>query len=275
MKTRWVELIRYRELIWNLVVKELKVRYKNSVFGFFWTLLNPLLMMVVLTVVFTVMIPATGIKQFPVFLLCGLLPWNFFTGSVMRGAHSIVNYADMIKKVYFPREVLPIAVVLSNFINFALALVVLFAMLFVFQIGLTRYALFLPVVIATQVIFVMGLALLLSTLNVFYRDVPMIMDVLLFAWFFLTPVFYPLEVLPSSYSLLGLTVDVQRWAYILNPMASIIASYRLILYGTFDGAPPAAPALDFFARTLATALAFLALGWAIFARYSKGFAEHV
>lgn len=275
MWQRCVELVGYRELIWNLVVKELKVRYKNSALGFFWTLLNPLLMMVVLTAVFTVMIPVTNVRQFPVFLLCGLLPWNFFAGSVMGGVHSIVNYADLIKKVYFPKEVLPLAMVLSNFVNFLLALLVLFAMLFVFRIGLTRYALLLPLVIATQLIFIIGLAFLLSTLNVFYRDTPMIMDVLLFAWFFLTPVFYPLEALPSSYSFLGLTVDVQRWVYILNPMASIIASYRLILYGTIDGAMPAAPAWDFFGRTMLTAVGFLVLGWAIFGRYSKRFAEQV
>ncbi len=269
MVARLKELIRYRELVRSFIVRDLKVRYKNSFLGFAWSLLNPLGMMIIFTVVFTIMLPYGKVEKFPVFVLCALLPWNFFSASVIGSINSIISNADLVKKVYFPREVLPLSVVLSNCANFILALVVLFAMIGVFQIRLTLWALLLPLVMLIQVIFTVGVALFLSTLNVFYRDTQVIMEVVMLAWFFLTPIFYPITILPQRYTLLGITLDVQRLAYILNPMASLIASYRVILY---HGAPPA---LDFFSRTAVTAIAVLVAGYLFFARYSKIFAEEV
>ena len=128
------ELVRYRELVFNLTVRELKARYKSSVLGFFWSLLNPLGMMLVFTVVFGVLMPNNQMEKFPIFLLCGLLPWNFFNAGVMTGTNSIVANSDLIKKVYFPREALPIASVLASLVNFLLALVVLFLALIVFRV---------------------------------------------------------------------------------------------------------------------------------------------
>jgi len=269
MIPRLAELIRYRELIHNLVVRDLKVRYKNSALGVLWSLLNPLAMMAVFTVVFTFMLPNNTIPDFPVFVLCGILPWNFFRDSVMGGIASIVGNSSLIKKVYFPREVLPLSLVLSNLVNFLLALVVLFAMMFAFRVRLTGWALLLPVVILTQLLFTTGLGLMFSAANVFYRDTAMIMEVVMLAWFFLTPVFYPIEILPLHRLVLGLDLNVRRLSYILNPMASLIATYRVILY---HGAPPA---LDFFLRTLLTSVLTLALGYAVFVRYSTTFAEEV
>lgn len=266
---RLVELIQYRELIRNLVLRDLKARYKNSVLGFLWSLVNPLLMMVVFTVVFTVMMPNNTIDRFPVFVLCALLPWNWFSTSIIGGIHSIVGNAHLVKKVYFPREVLPISVVLSNLVNFLLALVVLFGALFVFQVRLTYWVALLPLVILVQFCFTLGLAFILGTANVFYRDTGVIMEVLLLAWFFLTPIFYPIDILPRHYVFLGLDLNVHRLAYILNPMASLIATYRVILY---HGAPPA---FDFLLRTTVTALAVLAVGYLVFARYSRVFGEEV
>jgi len=263
------ELIQYRELVRNLVVRDLKVRYKNSVLGFLWSLLNPLMMMVIFTVVFTIMLPNNTIDRFPVFVLCALLPWNFFSSSVMTSVHSVVGSAHLIKKVYFPREVIPLSTVLANLANFLLAMIVLFGMMFVFRTPLTVWALLLPVIVLVQVIFTLGLAFLLSTLNVFYRDTAAIMDVAMLAWFFLTPVFYPITILPHYRTLFGLSLDIQRLAYILNPMASLIASYRVILY---HGAPPA---FDFLARTVVTSLVLLSLGYLVFVRYSKIFAEQL
>jgi lipopolysaccharide transport system permease protein len=208
-------------------------------------------------------------------VLCGILPWNFFTASVMGSITSIVGNAHLIKKVYFPREVLPISTVLANLVNFLLAMIVLFVMLYVAGIGLTRWVLLLPLVIIVQVIFTVGLGLMLATLNVFYRDTAIIMDVLLLAWFFLTPVMYPIEILPAQTTVLGLQIPMQRMAYILNPMASLIASYRSILYGSVQGGPPGPPALDFFLRTTLTALVVLALGYGVFCRYRSVFAEEV
>jgi lipopolysaccharide transport system permease protein len=260
----------YRELVRNMVVRDVKVRYKNSVLGVLWSLLNPLLMTMVFTLVFTVMTPAGGnIDSFPVFILCGLLPWNLFSNSVIGTTNSIVENASLVNKVYFPREILPMANVLAELVNFCLALVILFGMIFVFGIRLTPWALLLPLVILIQVIFTVGIGFILATLNVFYRDTQHIMTVIMLAWFFVTPVFYQVSILPRNYQLWGMTIDVWRWAHILNPMTSLIANYRVILY---NGAPPA---YDFLLRTAATALAFFLLGAYIFRRYSWRFAEEV
>lgn len=269
------ELFRYRELVRNLVARDLKTRYKNSVLGFFWSLANPLLMMAVFTVVFTYMMPTRSIPHFPIFALSAILPWNFFTSSLMSSVHSIVGNAHLIKKVYFPREVLPLSAVLANLVNFSLALVVLFVMLYAAGIGLTRWVILLPLVMLVQLAFTLGLAFLLSTLNVFYRDTAMIMDVLLLAWFFLTPVMYPMEILPAQSVVFGLTIPVQRLTYILNPMASLVASYRSILYGSIQGGPPGPPALDFFLRTAVTSFIVLLLGYWVFARYRATFGEEI
>ena len=275
MIARLAELWTYRELVANLVDRDLKVRYKNSALGFLWSLLNPLLLMLVFTVVFTVMLPNWSIPRFPAFVLCALLPWNFFTSSVMGAMGSIVHNGNLVKKVYFPREILPISTVLSNFANFILALPVLFGLLLWFRVPLTIWLAYLPIIMATQLAFTIGIAFILATMNVFYRDTAVIMEVILQAWFFVTPVFYPVEVLPELKVIWGLTLPIRRLVYILNPMASIIASYRSVLYGFIDGSPPTAPALDFFSRTVVTALIILLLGYGIFARYSHRFGEEV
>lgn len=269
LAARLAELWRYRELVVNLTIRELKARYKSSVLGFFWSLLNPLGMMLVFTIVFTVMMPNNQIQKFPIFLLCGLLPWNFFSAGVMTGTNSIVANGNLVKKVYFPREALPIASVLANLVNFLLALVVLFAVLIVFRANFSPYLWLLPVVILIQTCFVTGMALILSTLNVFYRDTLMILDVVMLAWFFLTPVFYPIEILPRSYVVLGLTLDVHRLTYILNPMASLISAYRDLLYWGYR------TDVDFFLRTAGTALAVLVFGYWFFHRYSSRFSEEI
>lgn len=266
MFSRIAELYRYRELIKNLVTRDLRVRYKNSVLGVLWSLLNPLLMTLVFTVVFTLMIPS-DIEKYPVFFMCGFLPWSFFSASLTGGTGSIVNNAPLIKKVYFPREVLPLSEVLSNLVNFLLALVVLFAMIFVFQIELTAAVLMLPFIILAQVMFTLGMALALSTANVFFRDTQHILEIMLLAWFFLTPIFYPIKTLPESAQLFGLTVDIQLWARRLNPMASLVASYRDILYW---GKPTG---IDFFLRTLVTCFLVLVAGYLVFCRFSSVFGE--
>lgn len=271
LSRQFLHLLQYRELLRNLVIRDLKVRYKNSVLGVLWSLMNPLLMMMVFTVVFTVMAPvrSASVENFPVFVLCGLLPWNFFASSVMGSTVSIVANAPLIKKVYFPREVLPLAMILANLVNFFIALIVLFGMILAFGIPLTIWLLYLPVVIFIQIIFTLGIGLFLATINVFYRDTQQIMDVLMLAWFFITPIFYPIDILPKNYELFGFNLDVWRLAPILNPMASLIATYRVILY---TGAPPA---LDFLARTAVTAGVTLFIGWLVFNHYSWRFAEEL
>jgi ABC-type polysaccharide/polyol phosphate export permease len=266
---RVAELWQYRELVRNLVVGDLKSRYKNSVFGFFWSLLNPLGMMLVFTLIFGVLTPNVQIEKYPLFLLCGLLPWNYFTSSVAGSLYSVVGNGNLVKKVYFPRAVLPIAMVISQLVNFLLAFVVLFAALLVFQANFSPWLWTLPLVLLIQTVFTMGIALVLSTLNVFYRDTAMIMDVLMLAWFFLTPVFYSTTILPQSVTLLGITVDPQRLLYIVNPMASLINIYRDLLYWGYR------TDLDFFVRTAGTALLVFIFGFWFFHRYADRFGEEL
>jgi lipopolysaccharide transport system permease protein len=267
MIRRFSELYNYRELMRNLVIRDLKIRYKNSVLGVLWSLLNPLLMTVVFTVVFTVMLPNYEVDNYAVFFLCGFLPWNFLSASLVGGTGSIINNSNLIKKVYFPREVLPISIVLSNLVNFALAMLVLFAVILVFRTRITAAVLMLPLVILGQVMFITGLALLLATANVFYRDTQHILEVVIQAWFFLTPIFYPITILPPDKAILGVTINVQLWLRRLNPMASLVASYQDVLYW---GVPTG---LDFLLRTLITCALVLVIGYAVFCRYSSVFGE--
>lgn len=263
------ELVQYRELVLNLTIRELKARYKSSALGFLWSLLNPLGMMLVFTFVFTVMMPNNRMEKYPLFLLCGLLPWNFFSAGVMASINSIVGNANLVKKVYFPREALPISTVLANLVNFLLGLVVLFAALVIFRAKFSSWLWLLPVVIMIQTCFILGIAFILSTVNVYYRDTIMIMDVVMLAWFFLTPVVYPIENLPTGYTLLGVTLNVHRLMYILNPMASLIAAYRDLLYWGYR------TDMDFLLRTAVTSLAILAFGYWFFVRFSSRFGEEV
>ena len=262
-------LLGYHELIYFMVVRELKARYKNSVLGFFWSLLNPLAMMIVFTIVFGVLLPNSQIDKYPLFLLCGLLPWNFFSASVMSSTNSVVDNANLIKKANFPREVLPIAGVVANLVNFLLAFVVLFAVLLIFRSNLSSWLWMLPLVVLVQTAFTLGIAFLLSTANVFYRDTIMIMDVVMLAWFFLTPIFYSIELIPATISVLGFVVDVRRLVYIVNPMASLINMYRDLLYWGYR------TDLDFFLRTAVTALIVLIVGYWLFTKYSGRFGEEI
>ena len=259
MRERILELVQYRELVRNLVIRDIKLRYRNSVLGFVWCLGNPLLMMAVFTVVFTVLMH-NDIPNYPIFILCALLPWNYFNTAIMGSIDSIVGNAHLIKKVYFPREVLPLSIVLANLVNFLLALIVLFAMLFAFRVQLTPWALYLPLIIFIQTIFTLGLGLIFATLNVFYRDTKIIMEVGMMAWFFLTPVFYKIEDLVPQYA---------RLMYWVNPMASFISWYRIVIYHGISMEP------GFIFRTLVTSVVALVVGYLVFTRYSSVFGEEV
>lgn len=174
----WFEIYRFRYFLRNMVVRDLKVRYKGSALGFLWSLMNPLLMMLVLSLVFSVAFKIS-MPHYPIFLLCGLLPWNFFAVSVSNATGSVVGQAGLLKKVAFPREILPLASILANLVHFGIGLLILFVFLIAFKIPLGLPALALPLVILLQLVFVLGFSLILSALNVFYRDVQQILEVLL------------------------------------------------------------------------------------------------
>jgi lipopolysaccharide transport system permease protein len=254
------DLWNYRELVRNLIVRDLKVRYKNSAFGFAWSLLNPLFMMVVLSVVFSLVFERSNlVDNFPAFLIVGLIPWNFTNTSLARGVNSMIDNNQLINKVFFPREVIPISVVLANFVHFLLAIPVLLVILIFLGVMPNPKILLLPPLILIHLELVLGIALFISCVNVFYRDMGVALDVLLQAWFFATPIFYHHWILP---------LWLQKPA-MANPLAAIITAYRdVLIFGRF-------PDRNFTLGALVSSTLIFAIGYAVFTRYASVFAEEV
>ena len=260
MTAQVAELFQYRELLRNLVVRDLKLRYRNSIFGFLWSLLNPLLMMVVFTFVFTVLLRNRDIANFPVFVLIGILAWNLHTSCLTGATTSVVSAAPLVSKIYFPRIMLPASVVLANTINFLLSMVAFSIVAIIFSVHVSGSLLLFPVILLAQILLSLVLAFIISTLNVFYRDTQIIMETVILAWFFLTPIFYRMEELFPSYA---------RLVYILNPMASLIEAYRGILYlGGF-------PDPYFLGRTFVTCALIALLGFVVFQYYAPRLSEEL
>ena len=211
--------IQYRELIWALALKELKIRYKRSVLGFLWALLNPLLLMLVMTVVFSSII-GSNTPHYAIFLLSVLLPWTFFAQSLAYAAESIVGNADLIKKVRVPKSVFPLAAVASNMINLFLSLIPLVLIVLVMRHPLHATWLFLPVPLLALTLFTVGATFFFATANVFYRDVAHILQVVLQVWFYVTPILYSIDIFPPQY----------RWLFKLNPLIFVLNDFRLSVY---------------------------------------------
>ena len=276
LTARLRELIAYRYLVQNLVARNLKVRYKNSLLGVAWSMLNPLLMMMVFTIVFTILAGGMDVAVPPAFILAGLLPWMFFSGTVTAATSSLVDNSHLIKKVYFPREALPLSIMLSNLVHFLIALPIYFILAIVLGIPGAEegtywpHLAWLPVIVAVQAIFALGLSFFTATVNVFYRDMEIVMDTLILAWFFVTPVFYDFtKSFAATQVILGAEVPVSRIAFILNPMASIIAAYRDAIYYGRMIAP------DFFLRTAITSVIVLVVGYWFFQRHNWRFGEEL
>jgi lipopolysaccharide transport system permease protein len=215
----------HRELIANLIQRDIVTRYRRSFFGILWALLEPLGMMAVLVTVFSVII-RLDVPDYPLFLLVGLLPWEYFSATTSRGGGAIIANAGLIKKIYFPREIFPLTVTAARLVNFLISLLILIPFFLVYHRPVLSPALLaLPLVIALQTAFAYYVALALSTMNVFYEDVSFLFDFLLKFWFYGTPVIYPLslamEHLPQPWSTL----------YLLNPMTVFVSAYRDILLG--------------------------------------------
>lgn len=212
------ELFAYRALIRSLVVRDLKARYRGSVLGFLWTFLNPALLMCTYTLIFSVYM-RIDMEAYAAFLMTGLLPWIWFSSSLNMGGTSIVHGGDLLKKVFFPPQVLPVVLVLSNLANFLLSLPLLFAFLLMFDIrpGWTVVAL-LPIM-AIQLVFTYGFTLIVASVTVRYRDVAQLLGNLLTLWFFLSPIVYPAQQVPSTFLPLLL----------VNPMAPLLMGYQNVL----------------------------------------------
>lgn len=258
---------RYRHLLWQLAKRDLVARYKKSVLGIVWSLVHPFLMMLILAVVFSYVGRFNqGIPHYPAYILCGYLPWLFLATTLTTSVRCVVDAANLMHKVAFPREVLPLAVVLSNLVNFLVALGPLLAYLLLTGVVPGWRVALLPGVILSQVFLLAGMAMFLAAGNVYARDVGVILEVVLFGWFYLCPVFYA----P------GMILDTApRWVsigYFLNPMAVLLIMYR----AAFMDLPT--PGLDLRVWGTITVLASLAVmltGWAFFSWRQRTFVEEL
>lgn len=248
------EIQRNRELIWALALKELHVRYKRSALGFLWSLLNPLLMMVILSIVFST-IARIGVKQYAIFLMCALLPWTFMSQTLAYSAESIVGNGELLKKIYVAKAVFPIAAVLSNIINFLLSMIPLFVLMLALRFPFHWTWFFLPVPFVGLVLFTTGCALFVAAANVFFRDVAHILQVVISAWFYASPIMYSLDFVPIRY----------RVYFRMNPMVYILNGFR---HGIYYGFLPSGASI---AMSIGLGLVALVLGYAFFRRMQDSF----
>ena len=253
------ELYAYREMIINLIKKDLRGRYKGSFLGFLWTFLNPLLQLIVYTLVFSTILKS-GIDKFYLFLFVALIPWLFFSSTLITGATSILWGKELVKKIYFPREVLPIATVTSGFINMLFCFVIIFAVLFASGNGINIIALlYLPFIMLVEYIFVLGISMITSALTVYFRDLEYILNIISMAWMYMTPIMYDITSVPEEYRLL----------FDMNPMTPIIISYRDVLYYK------SVPQLQTLIHALILGIAIFLIGWFLFGKLQRRFVEEM
>lgn len=213
------ELARYKELLRNLVVRSLKVRYKRSFLGFLWVMLNPLLMMLILSMVFSEIFKVST-KDYTIYILSGTILWNFFSQSTSASVHSFLGNSNLIKKVYMPRAIFPLSIVAAALVNFIFSLIPLFIICLINGTSINYNIYLLPVGIILLLVFSFGIALVLSTLTVFFHDTIYIYEVLLMAWMYITPVFYPESIVPHKFSFI----------IHLNPLYYFLSIFRGALY---------------------------------------------
>jgi len=248
------ELWRYRELLYFLTWRDIKVRYKQTVLGATWAVMQPLLLMAIFTFIFSRL---GGIQSnnvpYPIFAYAALLPWTFFANAVSNSGNSLVGSTNLITKVYFPRVIIPAAAVCAGLVDFGLAFIMLIAMMFYYHIGVQIGILLLPVFIFLMIILALGVGMLMSALNVKYRDVRHALPFLIQIWMFASPVMYPVPVRNS-------------WLFALNPMTGIIGGFRSSLFGK---------PFDWFTLGTSTVIIVLVLISAVFTfnRMEKSFAD--
>ena len=255
----WKEIYDYRQMIFSLVKKDLRGRYKGSVLGFLWTFINPLMQLVVYTFVFTYIMKA-GIDKYYLYLFVALVPWIFFSSAITGGSSSVVAQKDLVKKIYFPREVIPISYVTSCFVNMLLCFCIIIPVMVVARVPINPLALLcLPVIMIVEYFLALGMAMLASAITVYFRDLEHILGIVTMIWMYMTPIFYSIDMIPQK----------MRFIYHINPMASIISCYRSVLYSG------QVPNLASLLEAAVLGVLFLILGMLVFGRLKKGFAEEL
>jgi lipopolysaccharide transport system permease protein len=251
------DLWAYRELLFFLTWRDVKVRYKQTALGAAWAILQPLFMMIIFTIFFGRLagIDSGGIP-YPLFALAGLVPWTFFSNAITASGNSLVGSANLISKVYFPRLIVPAAAMLAGLVDFALAFLLFCVMMIYYRVAPTLHVLFLPVLIVMTALFALGVGTWMSALNVKYRDVRFALPFLIQLWLFVSSVILPSSALPHKY----------RWLLMFNPMSGIIEGYRSALFGL---------PFDWSAIAMAAAITIAVLAYAIysFARVERSFAD--
>lgn len=250
---------KFKDMIYELTHRELRGKYKGSVLGFLWTYINPLAQMIVYYFVFS-QIFRSGIEQFHIYLIVSMFPWNMFTGGVMQGLGSIRYQGDLVKKVYFPRQILPMVSLTVNCINMLISFVIIYSILLITGWGINlEIQPWLLLVVVLEYFFSLGLALMLSAVEVYFRDVEHIISVLIMIWMYVTPMFYSLDTVPEKF----------LPAFRCNPMLYIIGMYQQILYHKL------APEPEYLIKAVICAAVSMAIGWTIFTILEKRFAEEL
>jgi ABC-type polysaccharide/polyol phosphate export permease len=263
------QLPRYRGLIQSLVARELKARYRGSVLGFFWSFFNPLLLLLVYTFVFAYVQPAPGdIPNYALFLFCGLLPWTWFSASLLESSNVLITGGNLIKKVMFPAEILPIVTVLSNLVHFLLGLPILILFLVYFDAPIEPAELpWFPIALVVQLLLTLGFALILSALTVHFRDLKDILGNLMTLWFFSTPIIYPWFNAPVRI----------RQILNLNPFTHLAVTYQEILFFPANGGDVGGPPghWKWLLVLGAASMGLFLFGYFVFDRLRDSFAEEV
>ena len=251
-------LYEYRELLKTSIKKDIRGKYKSSILGVIWSFLNPLLQLAVYAIVFP-LIMKSNIPNYTVFVCCGLIPWTFFSTAISRTSFVMIENANIIKKVYFPREILPISIVTSEMVNFIISTVIILAFVMAYGIGFSWYIVFYPVILIIQYILLIGISLLVSSITVYIRDLQHFIGILLQLLFYATPIVYGLDIIPESF----------RWILKINPMSYIIDGYRSIFY--YQRMPDFAGLGIVFAISLILCI----IGYLVFNKLQKRFAEEL
>lgn len=253
------EIYAYREMIVSMVQRDLRGRYKGSVLGFLWTFINPLLQLLVYNMVFSVIL-RSGIEKYYLFLFVALIPWIFFSSAITGGSVSIIAQKDLVKKIYFPNEVIPISYVTSCFVNMLFCFVVVIGVVLFSGVHIAPLAvLYLPIVMIVEYFLALGIAMITSAVTVYFRDLEHILSIIAMAWMYITPVVYDIELCPENY----------RWIMHINPMTSVIIAFRDILY--YGVAPDMSTLLE----AVILGVVFLVIGCFVFSRLKRRFAEEL
>jgi ABC-2 type transport system permease protein len=263
-------LIQYRHLLWDLAIKDIKVRYRSPTLGFLWAILTPLIMVFIFKFVFSTILKAR-VEGYPffIYLMTAIFPWTYFSSSINGATDSIISNKELIKKTYFPRQIIPVSIVLANLINFLPALIVMLLILSFFRIQFTIFIILLPVILLFQTIFTIGLALIVSGLQVILRDVRYIVELLLMAWLYLSPGFYSLTMV-ANFS------EKFFKLYILNPFVGLFCLYRIVfLKGFAKTLPREVDILGLSIWTVIVCITVFFFGFLVFKRYESRFSDLV